>query len=126
MVDSGIMLVKYWLEVEPGRADAAAREPDRRSAQDLEAVGHGPAVVQKWDEYSRARDEMFAATDTAWAPWFVAHTDDKKRGRLNMITHLLGQVPYKPVQGKKVSCPDAKVRDTGHERVAPRYIPTPF
>ena len=51
----------------------------------------------RWYDYSRARDAMFAATDTAWAPWYVAHTDDKKRGRLNIITHLLSQVPYEPL-----------------------------
>ena len=52
----------------------------------------------RWYDYSRARDEMFAATDTAWAPWYIAHTDDKKRGRLNIISHLLSQVPYKPLE----------------------------
>ena len=52
---------------------------------------------------------MFAATDTAWAPWFVAHTDDKKRGRLNMITHLLGQVPYEPLEARRrSSCRSAR------------------
>ena len=51
----------------------------------------------RWYDYSRARDAMFAATDTAWAPWYIAHTDDKKRGRLNIISHLLSQVPYEPL-----------------------------
>ena len=51
----------------------------------------------RWYDYSRARDAMFAATDTAWAPWYVAHTDDKKRGRLNIISHLLSQIPYQPL-----------------------------
>ena len=50
----------------------------------------------RWYDYSRARDAMFAATDTAWAPWYVADADDKKRARLNIISHLLSQVPYKP------------------------------
>src|SRR5204862_487686 len=51
----------------------------------------------RWYDYSRARDAMFAASATAWAPWYVAHTDDKKPGRLNIISHLLSQVPYKPL-----------------------------
>ena len=70
---------------------------------------------------------MFAATDTAWAPWFVAHSDDKKRARLNVITHLLGQVPYERLAGKKVTLPERTIHDEEHERrVELRYIPTPF
>ena len=97
MVDSGIILIKYWLEVGPD-------EQTRR----LESRIHDPRKVWKlsgmdlksysrWFDYSRARDDMFRATDTAWAPWFVAHTDVKKRGRLNIITHLLSQIPYEPL-----------------------------
>jgi len=59
----------------------------------------------RWYDYSRARDAMFAATDTAWAPWFIARTDDKKRGRLNIITHLLSQVPYEPLEPRDVKLP---------------------
>jgi hypothetical protein len=59
----------------------------------------------RWYDYSRARDDMFKATDTAWAPWFVAHSDDKKRARLNIITHLLGKIPYKKVPREKVKLP---------------------
>ena len=61
----------------------------------------------RWYDYSRARDAMFAATDTAWAPWYVAHTDDKKRGRLNIISHLLSQIPYEPL-GPTSRCPSVK------------------
>ena len=85
MADEGILLLKYWLEVGPD-------EQTRR----LESRIHDPRKIWKlsdldlksysrWYDYSRARDAMFAATDTAWAPWYVAHTDDKKRGRLNII-----------------------------------------
>jgi polyphosphate kinase 2 (PPK2 family) len=59
----------------------------------------------RWYDYSRARDAMFAATDTAWAPWYIAHTDDKKRGRLNIISHLLSQVPYKPLAPRDITLP---------------------
>ena len=59
------------------------------SPMDLKSYGH-------WFDYSRARDAMILATDTAWAPWYVANTNDKKRGSLNVICHLLAQIPYEP------------------------------
>ena len=97
MVDSGIILIKYWLEVGPDeqtrRLESRIDDPRKiwkLSDMDLKSYS-------RWYDYSRARDDMFAATDTAWAPWFVANTDDKKRGRLNVITHLLGQIPYEPL-----------------------------
>jgi hypothetical protein len=81
----------------------------------------------RWYDYSRARDDMFAATDTAWAPWYIAHTDDKKRGRLNVISHFLGQVPYEPVQRKNIKLPKRE-KDDDYVTPArlPRQIPTPF
>ena len=60
----------------------------------------------RWYDYSRARDDMFAATDTGFAPWFVARSDDKKRARLNIITHLLDQIPYKAPKREKIKLPD--------------------
>jgi len=105
MVESGIILIKYWLEVsqEEQTQRLEARIDDGRkiwklSPMDLESYG-------RWYDYSRARDEMFASTDTAWAPWFVAISDDKKRARLNIITHLLGKIPYKDVPREKVTLP---------------------
>ena len=59
----------------------------------------------RWYDFSRARDEMFATTDTATAPWFVARADDKRRARLNVISHILAQIPYKSVPSKKVKLP---------------------
>jgi Polyphosphate kinase 2 (PPK2) len=105
MADSGILLLKYWLEV-------SAAEQTRR----LESRINDPRKVWKlsdmdlksytrWYDYSRARDAMFAATDTAWGSWYVPHTDDKKRGRLNIISHLLSQVPYKPLAHRTSRCP---------------------
>jgi polyphosphate kinase len=127
MADSGIVLLKYWLEV-------SADEQTRR----LESRIHDPRKVWKlsdmdlksysrWYDYSRARDAMFAATDTAWAPWWVAHTDDKKRGRLNIISHLLSQVPYKPPPERDIKLPKRQ-RPGGYvEPDLPlRHIPTPF
>ena len=82
------------------------------------------ASYAQWDEYSRARDDMFAATDTAWAPWFVAHSDDKKRARLNVITHLLEQVPYEAPPRKKVELPKRTVHTHGApEDLAAREVP---
>ena len=105
MVDSGILLIKYWLEVSPEeqtrRLESRIDDPRKvwkLSDMDLKSYS-------RWYDYSRARDEMFAATDTAWAPWYVANTDDKKRGRLNIITHLLSQVPYEPLEREDVELP---------------------
>jgi polyphosphate kinase 2 len=127
MVDSGIQLLKYWLEV-------SADEQTRR----LESRIHDPRKIWKlsdmdlksysrWYDYSRARDAMFAATDTAWAPWYIARTDVKRRGRLNIISHLLSQVPYEPLAHSDVPLPDRQ-RSGGYvEPDLPlRYIPTPF
>jgi polyphosphate kinase len=127
MVDSGIILLKYWLEV-------SAEEQTRR----LKSRINDPRKVWKlsdldlksysrWYDYSRARDAMFAATDTAWAPWYVAVTDDKQRGRLNIISHLLSQVPYQPLPPRDVKLPRRQKPDGYVEPHAPlRYIPTPF
>ncbi len=127
MADTGILLLKYWLEV-------SAAEQTRR----LESRIHDPRKIWKlsdldlksysrWYDYSRARDAMFAATDTAWAPWYVAHTDDKKRGRLNIISHLLSQVPYKPLALPDVTLPKRQRPGGYTEPDLPlRHIPTPF
>jgi len=105
MVNSGIMLLKYWLEVSPEEQTRRleSRIDDGRkiwklSPMDLESYS-------RWYDYSRARDEMFAATDTAWAPWFVVRSNDKKRARLNSITHLLSQIPYKQAPRDKIKLP---------------------
>jgi polyphosphate kinase len=127
MVDSGILLLKYWLEV-------SSKEQTRRLKRRIE----DPRKVWKlsdmdlksysrWYDYSRARDAMFAATDTAWAAWYVARTDDKQRGRLNLISHLLSQVPYKPLARTDVTLP-RRQRAGGYVEpdIPLRYIPTPF
>ncbi len=64
----------------------------------------------RWDEYTKARDDMFQATDTPWAPWYVARSDDKKRARLNIIEHLLSKIPYKDVPREKVKLPKRDVK----------------
>jgi len=67
----------------------------------------------RWDDYSKARDDMFMATDTAWAPWYVARSDDKRRARLNIISHLLSKIPYKDVPHEKVKLPKRHVTAAG-------------
>ena len=127
MTDSGILLLKYWLEVSPGeqtrRLESRIDDPRKiwkLSAMDLKSYS-------RWYDYSRARDAMFAATDTAWAPWYIADADDKKRARLNIISHLLSRVPYKPLAHRDITLPK---RQRPGDYLPPdlplRYIPTPF
>ncbi len=105
MVDSGIILIKYWLEVgmEEQTRRLAARIDDGRKIWKLSPMDL--KSYSRWYDYSRARDEMFAATDTAWAPWYVARSDDKRRARLNIISHLLGRIPYEELPREKVELP---------------------
>jgi polyphosphate kinase 2 len=106
IVDSGIQLIKYWLEVgndeQKRRFEARITDPVRQwklSPMDLPSRS-------RWYEYSRARDMMLEATDTKHAPWYVLRSDDKKQARLNCITHLLSLIPYKKVPRDKVKLPD--------------------
>jgi polyphosphate kinase 2 len=112
MVDSGILLVKYWLEVSPDEQTRRleSRIDDPRKIWKLSEMDLKSYVL--WDEYSRARDEMFAATDTAWAPWFVAGSDDKKRARLNVISHLLAHIPYEPLEPHEIALPKRRIHAT--------------
>jgi polyphosphate kinase len=105
LVGGGILLLKYWLEVgnkeQERRFEARIEDPLRQwklSPMDL------PGRT-KWYDYSRARDQMLEATDTKHAPWHIVRSDDKKRARLNVITHFLKQIPYEPVRRKKIELP---------------------
>jgi polyphosphate kinase len=105
-VDSGVILIKYWLEVSPEEQTRRleSRIDDGRkiwklSPMDLDSYS-------RWYDYSRARDEMFAATDMPFAPWYVARSDDKRRARLSIIAHLLEKVPYKNAPREKVKLPE--------------------
>jgi polyphosphate kinase 2 len=106
VVDDGVTLIKYWLEVgdeEQGRRFAARiNDPLRQwklSPMDL-------ASRSKWFDYSKARDIMFAATSTKHAPWYIVRSDDKRRARLNCIRHLLGQIPYQKLPHDKAKLPE--------------------
>jgi polyphosphate kinase 2 len=105
IVDAGIILIKYWLEVS---ADEQTRRLESRIDDPRKVWKLSPMDLKsysRWYDYSRARDAMLAATDTAWAPWFVANNEDKKRGRLNIISHLLGRIPYEPLTLPEVALP---------------------
>ena len=110
VVESGVILLKYWLEVSPeeqtrrleGRIDDG-RKIWKLSDMDLKSYS-------RWYDYSRARDEMFLASDTAWAPWYVVHSDNKKRARLNALTHILSRIPYEELKREKVELPKRQHR----------------
>ncbi|HVM67936.1 MAG TPA: polyphosphate kinase 2 [Acidimicrobiales bacterium] len=127
MVESDIILVKYWLEVSPEeqtrRLQARIDDPRKiwkLSEMDLESYS-------RWYDYSRARDDMFAATDTGWAPWFVVNSNDKKRARLNLITHLLTRVPYEPLAHRSISLPKRQQPNGYKERdVAEHLVPSVY
>jgi polyphosphate kinase len=129
IVDSGIILLKYWLEVNPEEQTRRleSRITDGRkiwklSPMDLDSYS-------RWYDYSRARDEMFEATDTAWAHWFLVKSDDKKRARLNIITHLLSKIPYKEAPREKVKLPkrsDKKAYDDQSPLAERNFIPEKF
>jgi polyphosphate kinase len=111
VVDGGIILLKYWLEVgmkeQHRRFEARIKDPLRQwklSPMDIESF-------RRWYEFSRARDMMLQATDSKHAPWYVIRSDDKKKARLNCISHLLSMIPYKKVPHEKVKLPPRKTRD---------------
>ncbi len=118
VVEGGIRLFKYWLEVSPDeqkrRFEARITDPLRQwklSPTDLESR-------RRWYDYSRARDLMLAATDTKHAPWSVVRSDDKKSARLNLIAHLLSRIPYKRVKRVEVK-PVDRSRKRAYDDAAP-------
>ena len=127
VIESGIILLKYWLEVsmdEQTRRLTARIDDGRKiwklSPMDLKSYS-------RWYDYSKARDEMFKATDTAWAPWYVANSNDKKRARLNIINHLLSKIPYKQAPREKVELPKRQKAGGYREPDYPfKYVPEKF
>jgi polyphosphate kinase 2 len=111
IVDNGIRLIKYWLEVsnKEQRRRFEARIDDRLRQWKLSAMDLPSR--ERWYDYSRARDMMLEATDTDFAPWHIVRSDDKKRARLNVISHFLGLIPYEAPPAKKIKLPN---RDKKH------------
>ena len=124
MVESGIILIKYWLEVsmEEQTRRLESRIDDGRKIWKLSPMDL--LSYSRWYDYSRARDEMFAATDTPWAPWYVAPSNDKKRARIGILRHILSKVPHKPVKREKIKLPDrqksGKYREPNYHY---KYVP---
>jgi polyphosphate kinase len=110
VVNNGIRLVKYWLEVsnKEQKRRFEARIDDRMRQWKLSAMDLPSR--ERWYDYSRARDMMLAATDTDYAPWHIVRSDDKKRARLNVISHFLSLIPYKKPRQEKIKLP---TRDKG-------------
>jgi len=127
VVEDGIILLKYWLEVSPeeqtrrleGRIDDG-RKIWKLSDMDLKSYS-------RWYDYSRARDEMFQASDTSWAPWYVVHSDNKRRARLNILSHILSKIPYEEPKRSKVELPKRQHRGDYQDPSYPfRMIPEVF
>jgi polyphosphate kinase 2 len=127
MVDSGILLFKYWLDVSPDeqtrRLQSRIDDPRKTwKLSDMDLLSY-----QRWFDYSRARDDMFAATDTAWGPWWIADSDDKKRARLNIISHLLDQLPYEPIEHPDVVLPERQQPGDFRQSSNPtRFVPARY
>jgi polyphosphate kinase 2 len=122
IVDAGIQLIKVWLEVgqdeQERRFKARINDPLRQwklSPMDLESY-------RRWYAYSRARDMMLKTTDSKHAPWHVVHSDDKKRARLNCISHILSLIPYKKIHHKKVKLPKRSNNEKYDDRAALKGI----
>jgi polyphosphate kinase len=127
IVDSGVILIKYWLEVseEEQTRRLESRIDDGRKIWKLSPMDL--KSFSRWYDYSRARDDMFEATDTDFAPWHVARSDDKRRARLNLITHLLDRIPYKTAPREKVKLPKRQKRHGYREPDYPyKYIKERF
>ena len=128
LVRSGIILLKYWFSVSDAEQELRFQE---RLASPTKRWKLSPMDVEsraKWLDYSKAKDEMFAHTDFKQAPWWVVRSDDKKRARLNVITHLLSQVPYEDLTPEPIVLPPRQ-KDTGYVRppmTDQTFIPEPF
>jgi polyphosphate kinase len=127
IVESGVILPKYWLEVSPKEQTRRleARIDDGRKTWKLSDMDL--KSYSRWHDYSRARDEMFLATDTSWAPRYVVHSDNKRRARLNALTHILSKIPYEEPPHSKVKLPKRQGRGDYKEPDYPfKVIPQVF
>jgi len=124
IVESGVILLKYWLEVS---SDEQTRRLEARIKDGRKVWKLSPMDLKsysRWFDYSRARDDMFKATDTSWAPWFVVRSDDKRRARLNIVKDLLGRIPYETAPREKVNLPKRQKQGDYKESNYPfKFIP---
>ena len=105
MIASGIILLKYWLDVSPEEQTRRLRGRIHDGRKTWKLSPMDLKSYSRWYDYSRARDDMFAATDTEFAPWSVADSNDKKRARLNIIANILSRIPYQEITREKISLP---------------------
>jgi polyphosphate kinase 2 len=129
IVDGGIQLLKFWLEVsddeQKKRFEARIEDPLRQwklSPMDLPSR-------ERWFDYSLARDRMLDATDTKFAPWYVVRSDDKRRARLNVIAHILDSIPHKKVPRKKITLPKRKMKNAYDDQATlkgRRFVPETY
>ena len=129
IVEGGIILIKYWLEVSNEEQErsflARISDPLRQwklSPMDLPSRS-------RWYDYSRARDAMLEATDTDYAPWHIVQSDDKKRARLNCISHLLSQIPYEKLPQEDIQLPDRSTKDAYDDQATltgRRFVPEKY
>jgi len=126
IVRSGIILLKYWLEVSPEEQERRLidRVDDGRKTWKLSPMDI--MSFKRWDDFTVARDQMFEASDTSWAPWYVARSEDKRRVRLNVIGHLLSQIPYEELPSEKVELPKRKTSEHQPSLHSLRYVPELF
>jgi polyphosphate kinase 2 len=129
ITDGGILLVKYWLDVgmEEQERRFKGRIHDTRKTWKLSPMD--TESYKRWYEYSRARDAMFTVTDTDFAPWYIVHSDDKRRARLNCISHLLSLIPYKDPQLAEVKLGKRNMKEKYDDEAAlkgRRFIPEKF
>jgi polyphosphate kinase len=116
IIESGVVLLKYWLEV---GAEEQTKRLESRINDGRKLWKLSPMDIKsytRWDDYTRARDDMFAATDSAWAPWYVAYSDNKKRARLNILSHIIAKIPHKSLPREQIKLPKRKVHSSnkGH------------
>ena len=110
IIHSGVILIKYWLEVDMDVQDERLRARDEDQRKIWKLTDMDLKSYSRWYDYSRARDAMFAATDTIDSPWHVVDANEKRRARLNCIAHLLSQVPYQEVPREPVKFPKRQAK----------------
>jgi polyphosphate kinase 2 len=125
LIRSGMILVKYWFSVNDEEQEARFQDRMRNPIKRWKLSGMDIASRRHWVDYSRAKDDMFARTDTKISPWYVVNSDNKKRARLNCIAHLLSQVPYNDLTPVEIDLPPRQ-SDTGYKRpkmTSQRFVP---
>jgi polyphosphate kinase 2 (PPK2 family) len=118
VVSGGIQLLKIWLEVSD---EEQARRFEQRIDDPLRQWKLSPMDLpsrERWYDYSRARDRMLEETDTKHAPWYILRSDDKRRARLNVIAHILDQIPHKKVKREKIELPKRSMKDAYDDQKA--------